>query len=231
MGLFFALGSDGSSATPRLLQPGDIRAGNINLSKTLTTVGAGTILAAVLASGAVTRTGPTAGYTDTTDTATNIINALMPNVFIGSGAVPGGAGSSGGIQPGTNFPFIFINTVAFAMTLAAGTGVTLGSNVNCAASSVKDYIVTITNGTPQQVFAATVDGSTAVITGMTQAQTNQLSVGMAVTGTGIAASSNIISIQPGVGVTLNNNTTSAGTNVALTFSPTITINSIGQKLL
>ena len=221
---------DQQSSASRLLQQGDIMAGAETYGS-LATAGAGTLTAALLASNMLKRTGPGAGYTDTTDTAQNIINALLANNYVGSGAVPGGAGSSGGIQQGTTWRLRYINTVAFAMTLAAGTGVTIVANGNVNASSVKDYLITVTNGTPTQVFAATVDGSTKVITGMTQAQTNQLSVGQAVTGTGIAASSVIASIQPGTGVTLNNNTTVAGTLVALTFSPTVTIEGIGQGLL
>lgn len=207
----------------RPLQVGDVLVGGETTTNTLTTAGAGTITAAMLTGGILTRSGPGAGFTDTTDTAANIVAALagQANLNVGGYAVPNG----------TTDRLIYINTVAFAMTLAAGSGVTLGANVNIAASSVKDYLITVTNGTPPQIFAATVDGSTKVITGLSQTQTNLLSVGMAVTGTGIAASSVIASIQPGVGVTLNNNTTVAGSLVALTFNPTITITSLGQKLL
>ncbi len=184
---------------------------------TLTTAGAGTLTGALLSNNILNRTGPTGAYIDTTDTATNIINALSDN--------------GNRVSQGTSYRLRYLNSVAYAMTLAAGTGVTLAGTTTVAASSVKDYLVQVTNGSPQKVYAATVDGSTAVITGMTQDQTSNLSIGMAVTGTGIAASSVVIGIQVGVGVTLNNNTTAAGTNVALTFSPTVTITGLGQGTL
>ena len=51
--------------------------GSLNLANAaLTTVGAGTILAAMIGGGFVTRTGSTAAFTDTTDTAA-LINTLM----------------------------------------------------------------------------------------------------------------------------------------------------------
>ena len=204
------------------VQTGEV-IGGAEVAGVLTTAGAGTLTAALLINSLLNRTGPTAGFTDTTDTAANIIAALAGQNFVGTGS-PGGAG---GVQPGTTWRLRYVNGVAYAMTLAAGTGVTIATG-NVTASYIKDYLLTVTNGTPQQIFVANVDGSTAVITGMTQSQTNLLSVGMLVTGTGIAASSNIISIQPGVGVTLNNNTTVANTSAIVTFNPTVTMTGIGQ---
>lgn len=212
----------------RQVQPGDTFASAEIIATDSSAVG-NVMGAAEILSGIYSRSGPGAAYTDTTDTAANIISAMLANQYAATGST--GISSGVGVQPGTTFRLRYINTVAFVMTLAAGTGVTLGANTAIAASSAKEYLFTVTNGTPQQVFAATVDGSTKVITGLTQFQTSQLSVGMTVTGTGIAASSTIQSIQPGVGVTLNNNTTVAGTLVALTFSPSITVNSLGQMLL
>jgi len=212
----------------RKVYPGDLVTGAETINASLTTAGAGTITAALLTSGILSRSGPGAGYTDTTDTASNIINALLGNYNYSTAAVTG-VSSGAGVQPGTTFRLSYINTVAQAMTLAAGTGVTLGSNVNCAASSVKDYLVTVTNGTPAQTFAATTTNGSAVVTGLNLFQTSQLSVGMLVTGTGVSGT--VISVQPGTGVTLSANASATGTNVAITFAPTVRIDSLGQKLL
>jgi hypothetical protein len=228
MSLVYPVVYDGSAGT-RQGAAGDVLARGEQIA-TLTTVGAGTITAAMIAAGIISRTGPVGGYTDTTDTAANIIAQLTPNVFVGTGSFPGGMGSSGGVQTGLSFRIRYINTVAQAMTLAAGTGVTLGSNVNVSASSTKEYLVTITNGTPVQTFVANTNTSTA-ITGMSQAQTNQLSVGMLVSGTGVQSGSLITAITPGVGVTLSLATTATATGVTLTFSPTVRIDSLGQTLL
>ena len=78
---------------------------------TLTTVGAGTLTAALLLGGLVLRSGPTAAFTDTTDTA-----ALIQAAWTG-----GGQGSS--------FVCTYQNASAFAGTIAGGTGVTLSGNV------------------------------------------------------------------------------------------------------
>ncbi len=206
-------------ALVRQVTQGDILAGGETINATLTTAGAGTILGSQLTAGILSRSGPGGAFNDTTDTAANIIAAML-----------GGLGNTG-IQNGTTMRLSYINTVAFAMTLVAGTGVTLGSNVNCAASSVKDYLITVTNGTPTSVQVCNTTNASAVVTGMTQAQTSQLSVGQLVSGTGISGGTTVLSIQSGTGVTLSANATATNVTVALTFNPTVTINSLGQKLL
>lgn len=194
----------------------------------LATVGAGVLTAVLLLGGIINRTGPVAGYIDTTDTAQNIINAMIANYPY----LAPNTGLSGGaaVPNGTTVRLRIINTVAFANTMAAGTGVTL-VNGTINASSVKDYLLNITNGTPTQVFAANQVNASAVITGLSQFQTSQLSVGQLVTGTNIAGGSTILSIQPGVGVTLSANVTATLALNALTFSPTVTMTGLGQGLL
>lgn len=208
--------------------PGDVMAQG-EIIAALATVGAGALTAALMLSGILNRTGPVAGYIDTTDTAANIIAAMVSNYAFQATALTG-VSSGVAVPPGTSVRLRIINTVAFANTMAAGTGVTL-VNGTINASSVKDYLLQVTNGTPQQVFAANQVTATAIITGLNQFQTAQLSVGMLVTGTNIAGGSTVISIQPGVGVTLSANTTATLNNNALTFSPTVTVTGLGQGLL
>lgn len=81
------------------------------LNTAITTVGNGTLTAAGLLGGLITRTGPTSAYTDTTDTAANIVTAI------------------GSFNSGATFNIIIKNGTAFAQTLAAGTGVTLPTTV------------------------------------------------------------------------------------------------------
>lgn len=100
----------------------------------VTTVGNGTLTGAALAGQVVTRSGSTAAYTDTTDTAANIIKAV-PN-----GGLP--------LAVGTSWIVYVVNSVAFALTLAAGTGVTLSGSTNIAASSTRAYLVTVTGVGP-----------------------------------------------------------------------------------
>jgi hypothetical protein len=49
----------------------------------------------------------------------------------------------------------------------------------------------------------------------------------AVSGTGISGGTTVLSVQPGVGVTLSANATATGTLVALTFAPRIEFRGIG----
>jgi hypothetical protein len=76
----------------------------------ITTVGNGALTAAALLGGFITRSGPTGAFTDTTDTAANIIAALS------------------GLPIGTTRNVEYINTSSQTATLAGGTGVTVVAN-------------------------------------------------------------------------------------------------------
>lgn len=103
-----------------------VPAGSSTQSNTaITTVGAGTLTAAALLSGLITRSGPTAAFTDTTDTAALIQAAWAAGV-------------------GASFNFTLNNSTAFVETLAAGTGVTLSGNTIIPANSSGSFQMTWT---------------------------------------------------------------------------------------
>lgn len=77
--------------------------------------------------GFIVRTGPTAGYSDTTPTAAQIV-AAIPGCMVGS-----------------SFVMEIRNTVAFIGTILAGTGVTLAQTTTLAISSTRRYLFTVTN--------------------------------------------------------------------------------------
>ncbi len=91
----------------------------------ISTVGNGTLTAAALVGGVITRSGPTAVFTDTTATAAQI--------YAQFGSVTGA------------FYVQIKNTTAFSETLAAGVGVTLPASVVVPANSMAIYLVTITS--------------------------------------------------------------------------------------
>lgn len=95
----------------------------------LTTVGAGTITASGIYNKATNRGGPQVGaaFTDTTDTAANII-ALLP--------------ASDGI--GTAFQYTYVNNTNAIATLTGGMGVTVSGITAVPANSWARYIVTYT---------------------------------------------------------------------------------------
>lgn len=218
------------------IQPGDLIATGRSLAA-LTTVGAGTITAAMIAAGIINRTGPTAGYTDTFDTAWNILQALAGN-FPQPDTVQG-----------LSFELTFINTVAFANTVAAPTngGVVLGTNVNVAASLVRDYLVTINNASPPQNFYCGTTSANPTITlnqpyqmGTFDYSNNkaygQITPGMSVYGTGIPAGATVIGLIQGqqgmvTGFTLSANATATAASVALALTPTITIQGLRSSTL
>ena len=81
---------------------------------TLTTVGAGALLSAVIAGGNVLRTGATSAFIDTTDTGTQLAAAFA---------------ASGGIQIGQSFLFTYQNSTVATATLTGGTGVNAGATI------------------------------------------------------------------------------------------------------
>lgn len=207
----------------RMPQQGDLIA-NSEAILTNATAGALSITGAMMASGILSRSGPGAGYIDTFPAASDLVNTLMGSGnFVGTGAF-----SAQGVQPGLSFRFRIINTVAFANTVAAGAGGTLSGVTTVAASTYRDYLVTITNGTPPQVIAGNTTNANAVVTGMNAGLLSMLTQGMLVTGTGIPGGATIASIQPGVGITLSANATATNTGTALTFSPSYTVAGIGS---
>lgn len=225
----------GDTPVSRPILPGDMAAGGENiLGGNLTTAGAGTVTAAMIANGIVRRTGPAGGFTDTFDTSTNIITALLGGAPQSMG---GGAGNCGiDIVPGTTFRLLYINTVAQAMTYAGGLGVKSGTGtLDVAASLWREYLLTVLNSTPQQLLNCATTNASAVVTFNLQA--NQVSLpmgtvtpGMTVSGTGITAGTTVLGVTQGVGgitgVTLSANATATNNPIGLTFLPTIQIDSL-----
>jgi hypothetical protein len=96
----------------------------------LTTIGAGTLLAAYLLTGLLLRTGPTGAYADTIDTGANL-DAAFPNA-----------------QVGDSITLMYSNSVAFASTITAAAGVTLKTATanNVVAASTGRFLVLIKTG-------------------------------------------------------------------------------------
>jgi hypothetical protein len=102
------------SGIARVAYKGDGPTLNLGASN-LATAGAGTLLAALLATGMLFRTGPAAAYADTTDTGANL-DAKFPKLAVGD-----------------TFDVYYINSVAFASTITAAAGITL---ITAAANNV-----------------------------------------------------------------------------------------------
>lgn len=206
---------------PRQIAPNDLVACSLNTSNTLTTAGAGSLTAALLTKHLLIRSGPGGAVDDTTVTAAAIIAAL--------------GASNGSCNAGDAWVLRYVNTVAQVITIVGGTGVTV-TNETVNASSVKDFLITVTNATTQSVVGGV--GTTSgnkILTGFTEAQLALITPGMSVTGTGIGASALVVGVGNGqVTVDVNSTATAAAgaaTGVVVTFSPRVAIYGIGQGLL
>lgn len=177
------------------------------------TAGASTISVAALLAGITQRSGPGAGYTDTFPTADLLLQA-QPELSVGD-----------------SFSYIFRNTVAQAMTAAAGEGVVLGTNVDIAASLVREYLITILGQGPRQIFQGSTTNANPTITGIPLANAALLQPGQGVSGAGIAANSYIVAVNQATGtLTMNQNATATAT-VAVTSFPRYQVQGIRSSTL
>lgn len=210
----------------RLQGPGDLLCTN-EVVLANTTVGTTPITAQMISTGLLKRSGSAGAYADAFPSSTDLIAGLLSNYYQGGGSY----GGSVGIANDTSFRFRIINTVAFTNTPTIGAGGTLVGTTAMAASSWKDYLVTIKNGTPASVTSGNTTNTSAVVTNVPLAQLQALTQGMLVTGTGIPAATTILSIQPGVGFTMSANATATNAGVAITAAPVYTVESLGGGTL
>lgn len=102
--------------------------GTQSIITALNTVGAGTITGASIFGKVVQRGGTqVANFTDTTDTAANIIAAIGNSAFVGQ-----------------SFKFTYQNNTQFNATITGGTGVTVSSPLIIPAGSWIEYLITYT---------------------------------------------------------------------------------------
>lgn len=210
---------DGSLA--RQVQQGDVVGG----AEVITLAGNGTVvtLTGLLLATGIVSSNPTAGAAYTLDTAANILASLTS----GPGNFP--------VQNGITFRYRHIVTTAFAVTygVTANTGISVTNGV-INASSVKDFLLTVVNGTPPQTIQALTTNASAILTSIPAAILSTLTVGMVVLNAvaGLQGDT-IIGINLAAGtVTLSGNANATNTTaVAVSFSPVLTVTGIGQGLL
>jgi hypothetical protein len=124
----------------------------------VTTVGNGTLTAAAITGGQVARTGPTGPFTDTTDTAANIVTAL------------------GVFESGETFFFYYKNATTWPATIAGGSGVTAATGSVIAPMSTGWYYATVggTAASPTIAFKHIGDSPIRVAPDVTNPQATAL---------------------------------------------------------
>lgn len=231
-----AMVNDGAP-NPRQSLPSDLILGGESITAGANaTVGTTVLTGAQIATGIIVRSGSTAGYADTFDTAANIIAAIS-----GNGVAD--------VVNGSSFRLLVKNTVAFADTVAVSSDGTtvLGTGVTAiAASTWREYLLTVLSNSPASIQQMNVDGSTAVLTfvmppgqitrGMGPLS-NLPTPGAGVSGTGIPANSTVLNINLGqggaLGVTISANTTvaSGAGGTAITFTPRVQVDGLRSGTL
>lgn len=171
--------------------------------------------AANLLSSSVYVRNPAGVSTDTFPTADALITALA-NI---NGIV--------GVPKGFSFRWRVINLSANLLTgaVTSNTGATMVRG-NVAASTTKDFLIQVTNGTPLSTCTnISSTNASAVLTGFTSAQIAALSIGQVVTNSIAGQQGNtIIGINAASNsVTMSGNSNTTATGQSFTFSPTYTI--------
>lgn len=106
--------------------------------QTVTATSGTTLTAAELQSDYLTRSGPTANFTDTTDSAQAMGTA------------------SGIVHPvaGQNWKIRIINASSYTMTIAGGINVTMSGTTTIAPGSWREYVITLTSVSTSGIFAS-----------------------------------------------------------------------------
>lgn len=139
----------------------------------ITTAGAGTLTAAAIVGGLITRTGPLADFNDTTDTAVAIV-AAIPGAVVGE-----------------SFELTIKNGTAFAETLLAGAGVTLPTSIVVPANSSGTYLVTLTSLTAVTLTHI----RTTLLAGITPAQFTTAALAAATLAAGVITGAAFVVLQ------------------------------------
>ncbi len=219
------------SVSERQVGPGDLLAAGETLAA-LAADANSTLTAAMIVAGIINRSGMTAGRTDTTDTAENVLAAF------------GGNDNDRNVLEGCTFRFKYRQSAAQATTWAHGRGWIAGTGtLDVTASRVRSYMCRILCAKKEvAVPNATTHNGTKAIELATPQAAGSIVPGMMVSGAGITAGTRVVGVTYGdatnrgntdkiCAITTDTNSTADASGVALTFSPVIEINSDGENTL
>jgi hypothetical protein len=140
-----AVQTGGNGVTLSAMAISAVGTGAAQVNTSIATTGAtGTLTAAAIVGGVITRTGPTAAFTDTTATAAQIIAAMTTQVV------------------GNAWRLIIVNDTAFTETLAAGANVTLSGETILPPNSWGEFLVTYNGTGTVTIYGIAVSANTAL---------------------------------------------------------------------
>lgn len=133
----------------------------------------------------------------------------------------------GVIHPGASFRFVLRNenTTAGAVTILAGTGVTLSVGAAVAIAAWVEYLVKVKNSTPTVTGSVSTTNASAVLSNVSAELLNKVTPGMLATGTGLGAAPNRVAAvnRDARTITLSVVSTATADNIAVTFTPEVAI--------
>lgn len=173
---------------------------------------------AALIAGIVNRTGSGGATGDSLPTVDSIIAAIPE------------------LNRGDSIGFQIRMPDANAITLTVGAGMTAVGTVNVAASNIREYLLTLTSGASRTRVCSgsisTVAALVKTISNLTAADLAAISVGMAVTGTGIGAAAKVTAVNQTAGTVLVSvDSTATADNVAITFTPQADLLGVGTRAI
>lgn len=220
------------------LNPGDI----INtMEKTIAIVDAAahTYPGGEITQGEIIRSGA-AAVTDVLPTADQLVKALSGSLYTGPTSASFNSAINttfvgefpAGLQPipiGSSFRRTIINNNTDTLTLdvPANAGITISGTATIATVNWREYIIRILNSTPATLLQATTTNASKVLSNINLNLIKSLTPGMSVYGTGIGASAKITAVNPNAGtVTVDVNSTATADNIAVTFTPTVVVQTL-----
>lgn len=136
----------------------------------------------------------------------------------------------GVIHPGASFRFAIRNdhTGTGALTIAAGTGVTVTGGSPVAITTWREWLLKVKNSTPTVVGSVSTTNASKVLSNVSAELLNKVTVGMLATGTGIGAAPNRVMAvnRDARTITLDVNSTATADNIAVTFTPEVVFTSL-----
>lgn len=220
VGYFLLVRTDANTATPTFTMTGfdmvPLTVTPYAAATALSTVGAGTITAAGIAGQVTTRSGTqTAVFTDTTDTAVNIVAAL-PDAVIGQ-----------------SFLYTYVNNTLWQATLAGGSGVTASGSLVVPAGCSLEALVTVTSLTAVSFQSLGVFSNEALPNAQNTAVTGGSATAAAGVLSGALFTAVTYSTQAAITVTTRTGTQMAGDipNIAIGQSYTLRIANTNTGLL
>lgn len=169
---------------------------------------------------------PAGASADNFDSAANIIAAISNYLAVGGLPVT----QQGSLGNGMALRYRIINTGAGAITVGvtANTGVTVNRGA-VAAGATKEFSVQLRNITPVVSLFVTTTNTSAIVGGLTPAQTALVSVGQVVTSATAGLQGTTVIGKTDTTITLSGNANATNsTPVAITFSPVIVVEGLSN---